>query len=78
MQKVEGSSPFSRFLKRPAFAGLLCFWGRCEDELVPHRLVRDDPPDPAAFVLSPDRMVDTNHTAMTYEIIELAYSDVLA
>ena len=24
MQKVEGSSPFSRSLKRPAFAGLLC------------------------------------------------------
>ena len=24
MQKVEGSSPFSRFLERPAFAGLLC------------------------------------------------------
>ena len=23
-------------------------------------------------------MVDTNHTAMTYEIIELEYSDVLA
>jgi hypothetical protein len=29
MQKVEGSSPFSRFDKRPAFAGLLCLWGRC-------------------------------------------------
>ena len=28
MQKVEGSSPFSRSLRRPAFAGLLCFWGR--------------------------------------------------
>ena len=26
MQKVEGSSPFSRSLERPAFAGLLCFW----------------------------------------------------
>ena len=25
MQKVEGSSPFSRFDERPAFAGLLCF-----------------------------------------------------
>src|SRR3954468_19195651 len=27
MQKVEGSSPFSRSSRRPAFAGLLCFWG---------------------------------------------------
>jgi hypothetical protein len=29
MQKVEGSSPFSRSLKRPAFAGLLSFCGGC-------------------------------------------------
>ena len=28
--------------------------------------------------MSHDRVVDTTHTAMTYEIIELEYSDVLA
>ena len=33
MQKVEGSSPFSRSLRRPAFAGLLCFWGRPRGKL---------------------------------------------
>ena len=32
MQKVVGSSPISRSLKRPAFAGLLCFWKREEGE----------------------------------------------
>jgi hypothetical protein len=28
--------------------------------------------------MSPDRVVDTTHTAMSYEVIELEYGDVLA
>jgi hypothetical protein len=32
MQKVEGSSPFSRSLERPAFAGRFCFWDRAHGE----------------------------------------------